>query len=61
MLKATDPAHYAPASGANYPNGVFGNNMKQIAQLLKRNLGVESSLYRYRRWDTHQNQGSVSG
>jgi uncharacterized protein (DUF1501 family) len=32
MLKATDPAHYKPGPGANYPNGAFGDNMKQIAQ-----------------------------
>ena len=29
MLKATDPAHYTPVSGANYPSGAFGDSMKQ--------------------------------
>jgi uncharacterized protein (DUF1501 family) len=61
MLQATDPAHYKPAPGANYPTGVFGENMKQIAQLLKANLGVEAAFTDIGGWDTHQNQGSVNG
>ena len=47
--------------GANYPNGPFGDNMKQIAQLLKANLGVEAAFTDIGGWDTHQNQGSVNG
>jgi uncharacterized protein (DUF1501 family) len=61
MLKATDPAHYKPVAGANYPNGAFGDHMKQIAQLLKANLGVEAAFTDIGGWDTHQNQGSVNG
>ena len=61
MLKATDPAHYQPAPGALYPNGSFGDSMKQIAQLLKANLGVEAAFTDIGGWDTHQNQGSVNG
>lgn len=61
MLKAADPAHYAPAAGASYPAGPFGNSLKQIAQLLKANLGVEAAFADIGGWDTHQNQGSVNG
>ena len=61
MLKATDPAHYQPSPGALYPKGAFGDNMKQIAQLLKANLGVEAAFTDIGGWDTHQNQGSVNG
>ena len=61
MLKATDPAQYVPAAGANYPNGQFGQSMKQIAQLLKANLGVEAAFADIGGWDTHQNQGNVNG
>jgi uncharacterized protein (DUF1501 family) len=61
MLKAADPAHYQPAPGANYPTGAFGDNMRQIAQLLKANLGVEAAFTDIGGWDTHQNQGSVNG
>ncbi len=61
MLKAADPAHYTPAPGANYPNTPFGNDMRQIAQLIKANLGVEAAFTDIGGWDTHQNQGSVDG
>jgi uncharacterized protein (DUF1501 family) len=61
MLKAADPAHYKPAPGANYPPGTFGDNMKQISQLLKANLGVEAAFTDIGGWDTHINQGSVNG
>jgi uncharacterized protein (DUF1501 family) len=61
MLHAANPAQYTPTAGAEYPNSEFGNNMKQIAQLLKANLGVEAAFTDVSGWDTHQNQGSVNG
>ena len=61
MLRAANPAQYSPAAGANYPGSEFGNNMKQIAQLLKADLGVEAAFTDVTGWDTHQNQGSVNG
>ncbi len=48
-LKAADPAHYTPAANANYPKGRFGDSLKQLAQLIKANLGVQVSLRRHRR------------
>src|ERR1700749_647696 len=61
MLRDANPAQYTPGPSANYPNSEFGNNMKQIAQLLKANLGVEAAFTDVSGWDTHQNQGSVNG
>jgi uncharacterized protein (DUF1501 family) len=61
MLRDANPAKYAPVAGANYPNSEFGNSMRQIAQLLKANLGVEAAFTDVTGWDTHQNQGSVNG
>src|SRR6202012_5945087 len=61
MLKAADPTHYQPAAGVAYPNGPFGNSLKQIAQLLKADLGVEAAFSDIGGWDTHQNQGNVNG
>jgi uncharacterized protein (DUF1501 family) len=61
MLKSTDPAHYVPAHGAQYPKGTFGASMRQIAQLMKANLGVEAAFADIGGWDTHQNQGSIKG
>jgi uncharacterized protein (DUF1501 family) len=61
MLRAANPAQYTPAAGVNYPGSDFGNSMKQIAQLLKANLGVEAAFTDVSGWDTHQNQGGVNG
>ena len=61
MLRAANPGQYQPAAGALYPNSEFGRNMQQIAQLLKANLGVEAAFTDVSGWDTHQNQGGVSG
>lgn len=61
MLRAANPSQYQPAAGADYPNSEFGNRMKQVAQLLKSNLGVEAAFTDIGGWDTHQNQGSVDG
>lgn len=61
MLQATDPAHYVPAVGANYPKGGFGDSMKQVAQLLKADLGVEAAFADIGGWDHHQNEGNIDG
>ena len=44
MLREANPAQYQPAAGVEYPNSEFGNRMKQVAQLLKSNLGVEAAF-----------------
>jgi uncharacterized protein (DUF1501 family) len=61
MLKATNPAAYVPAAGVAYPKSAFGNSLKQVAQLLKANLGVEAAFSDVGGWDTHQNQGGAEG
>ena len=61
MLRDANPSQYKPAAGIEYPNNEFGYNMKQIAQLLKSNLGVEAAFTDVGGWDTHQNQGGVNG
>lgn len=61
MLRSTDPAHYIPSHGAVYPATPFGSGMRQIAQLMKANLGVETAFTDIGGWDTHHNQGGVNG
>jgi uncharacterized protein (DUF1501 family) len=61
MLKSADPARYAPTAGANYPPGKFGQQLMQIAQLIKADLGVEIAFADVGGWDTHQNQGGSTG
>jgi uncharacterized protein (DUF1501 family) len=61
MLKAADPSKYQPVPGVEYPKTPFGNSLKQVAQLLKANLGVEAAFSDVGGWDTHQNQGNSNG
>jgi uncharacterized protein (DUF1501 family) len=60
-LKAADPAKYAPAAGANYPRGRFGDSLKQLAQMIKANLGVQVAFADIGGWDHHVNEGSTQG
>ena len=61
MLKSADPNNYQPASGATYPRGRFGDALRQAAQLLKANLGVEVAFTDIGGWDHHVNEGSTQG
>jgi len=61
MLKAAEPGKYTPASGANYPRGRFGDSLRQLAQLIKANLGVQVAFADIGGWDHHVNEGSVEG
>src|ERR1700758_1880682 len=61
MLKSADPNKYTPAPGANYPRGGLGQALKQVAQLVKADLGVEVAFTDVGGWDHHVNEGSVQG
>ena len=61
MLKSADPAKYKPAAGADYPRGRFGDSLRQLAQLIKANLGVQVAFADIGGWDHHVNEGSTQG
>ncbi len=61
MLKSADPAKYKPASGADYPKGRFGDSLRQLAQLIKANLGVQVAFADIGGWDHHVNEGATEG
>ncbi len=61
MLKSADPSKYKPAVGADYPKGRFGESLKQLAQLIKANLGVQVAFADIGGWDHHVNEGSTQG
>ncbi len=59
LLKSVDPKKYEPAQGINYgpPNDSFGQALKQIAQLIKAEVGLQIAFVDIRgEWDTHQSQ-----
>jgi uncharacterized protein (DUF1501 family) len=61
MLKTANPAQYTPSAGANYPRGRFGDSLKQLAQLIKANLGVQVAFADISGWDHHVNEGNTEG
>jgi uncharacterized protein (DUF1501 family) len=61
MLKAADPGKYKPAAGADYPKGRFSESLRQLAQLIKANLGVQVAFADTGGWDHHVNEGSTEG
>ncbi|MGE0886821.1 MAG: DUF1501 domain-containing protein [Blastocatellales bacterium] len=61
MLKRVNPGQYQPSAGVNYPRGQFGERLKQIAQLIKSDIGLEVAFTDIGGWDTHANQGAGQG
>ncbi len=52
---------YTPANKAVYPTGNYGLQMMQLARLIKAGVGLEAATVSLGGWDTHANQGGVSG
>jgi uncharacterized protein (DUF1501 family) len=61
FLKKSDPGRYTPAPGADYPRGRYGDSLKQIAQLIKADVGVEMAFTEVGGWDHHAAEGGVQG
>lgn len=61
MLREIDPTGIAPANGARYPTGRLGTSLRQIAQLIKADVGLEMAFADMDGWDTHVNQGASEG
>ncbi len=61
VLSGIDPNGYQPANGAAYPASPFGRQLRQIAQVIKSDLGLEVAALSIGGWDTHSNQGGGEG
>lgn len=63
FLKQANPSQYKPENGARYPTGAFANSLRQIAQLIKANVGLEAAFTDTPglNWDTHANEGGGRG
>ena len=60
-LRAANPLQYQPRHGAEYPRSQFGQRLRQIAQLIKADIGLEVAFADIGGWDTHINQGGATG
>ncbi len=61
MLKQADIKNYQPSNGVVYPASAIGNALKQIAQLIRMDVGIEVAFAEHGGWDTHYNQGTATG
>lgn len=61
LLQTADVRGYRPAGGAVYPMSPLGNSLRQIAQLIKMDVGLEVAFTESNGWDTHFNQGTDNG
>lgn len=57
LLSKVNVDTYTPANQAQYPQGDFGLGMKQVAQLIKAEVGLEVACVDIGGWDTHANEG----
>jgi len=56
LLEALRKVEYVPANGAVYPSGRLGSSLKQIAQMIKSNAGLEVAFADLGGWDHHVNE-----
>ena len=61
MLQKADSKNYRPENNAVYPTTPLGNSLKQLAQLIKMDVGLEVGFAESGGWDTHFNQGTELG
>ena len=61
MLRAANPQQYTPANGAEYPRSAYGDALRQIAQLIKADVGLEVAFAESGNWDHHVNEGAATG
>lgn len=61
ILKRADPLKYHPREGVEYPAGRFGQSLRQVAQLIKADVGLEVAFTDIGGWDTHFAQGGAQG
>jgi uncharacterized protein (DUF1501 family) len=61
MLSKMDAVGYRPEKNAVYPETEFGMGLRQVAQLIKADVGLEVACVDLGGWDTHENQGTTDG
>jgi len=61
MLRTSKLANTSPDNGAEYPRSGFGEALRQVAQLVKADLGLEVAFTELGQWDHHANEGAAVG
>jgi uncharacterized protein (DUF1501 family) len=61
LLRTVNAARLPAGNGAQYPRTRFGEAMRQIAQLIRADVGLEVAFADMEGWDTHVGQGAERG
>jgi uncharacterized protein (DUF1501 family) len=61
MIQNANPQGYTPSNGAEYPRSGFGEALRQIAQVVKADLGLEVAFAEVGGWDDHRAEGASNG
>lgn len=61
VLSRAEVGRYRPAKGADYPRSPLGKSLRQIAHLIKADVGLEVAFAESGGWDTHVQQGTATG
>src|SRR5439155_1213452 len=61
MLKSANASRLSPANNAEYPRSRLGESLRQIAQLIRADVGLEIAFTDADGWDTHVGQGAEQG
>jgi uncharacterized protein (DUF1501 family) len=61
LLRSAGASRRSPANGADYPRGRFGEALRQIAQLVRAEVGLQIAFAEVEGWDTHVGQGAEQG
>ena len=56
LMQSIQAQPYTPAGGAKYPGGRLGDSLRQIARLIKADVGLEVAFTDVGGWDTHVNE-----
>ena len=61
MLQSANAAGLSPANNAMYPRSRLGESLRQTAQLIRADVGLEIAFTDVGGWDTHVGQGAEQG
>lgn len=61
IVEALSATEYMPRAGASYPETELGMGLKQVAALIKGQVGLEIACLDVGGWDTHVAQGGGEG
>ena len=56
LVNGIDASSYRPANGARYPRAELGGALRQVARMVKADVGVEVAFTEMGGWDTHAGQ-----